>query len=145
MHRGCRIRLPRWASTEFVGGEVGKGYINLVADGRHDRESRRGDRGHDDFFVERPEIFLAATPTGDDDDIRRVDLIGQFDRSHDLQMCAGALNPGRDDQDSSTAPTAADNLKQVTNRRAGRAADDDDATRIAWQWSLSRWFKQTLL
>ena len=52
-----------------VGGEVTEGEIRFVTDARDDGHMRIGNRTHDAFIVECPQVFDGTAAAGDDDDI----------------------------------------------------------------------------
>ena len=54
--RGCAL----------VGDEIGDGEIRFMSDAAHDGNRTSVDRARDDFFVEFPQVFDAATPTTED-------------------------------------------------------------------------------
>ena len=83
-----------------VGGEVGEGDVDLVADGRDDRDAGAGDGPRHGLLVEGPEVLEAAAAAGDDDDVGPGDAVGQRQRRDDLAVGALALDAGRRDRGS---------------------------------------------
>ena len=128
-----------------VGGQVGEGHVDLVADGRDHRQPRSDDGADDDFFIERPEVFHAAAAASDDDHVDTGDLVGQRQRGRHFQVGAGTLHAGRGDQHSGAAPAAADDLQHVAHGRAGRARDDHDPAGEAGQRPLAGRVEQSFL
>ena len=81
-----------------VGGQVGEGHVDLVADGRDDRHAGAGDGPRHGLLVEGPEVLEAAAAAGDDDDVGAGDPVGQRQRRDDLAIGALALDAGRRDR-----------------------------------------------
>ena len=127
-----------------VGGQVGEGHVDLVADRRDDRDARGGDGPRHDLLVEGPEVFEAAAAAGDDDDVGAGDPVGQRQGRDDLAVGALALDPGRRDEDLGASPAAADDLEEVADGGAGRAGHDHDPAGEPGQRPLSARVEQPL-
>ena len=121
-------KLPGLAGREGppVGGEVGQGDVDLVADGRDDGQAGAGDGPRHDLLVERPEILGRPAAARDDDQVGVRHPVGQDDRGGDLGAGPRPLHPRRRDQDLGGRPPPAGHLEQVADGRPGRAGDDHD-------------------
>ena len=137
---GGHDTLGRFARRERpdVGDQVGERDVDFVADGGDGRNPRRGDRPHDGFFVERPQVFQAAAAAADDEHIGRgLSRFASADAGDDFRRRTVALHAGRDDQHVDAAPAPPQHFEKVAHRRAGRTGDKRDPPRKRRQAALA--------
>jgi len=112
-----------------VGGEVGDGEIDFVADGIDDGDGAGVDGAGDDFLVEGPEVFDAAAAAGRDDGIdageagtggaaEHVEGIGDFPGGSD------ALHADGSDEDVEPWGASSEDIEHVLKGGSGRGSDD---------------------
>ena len=122
-----------------VGGELGQGHVDLVADGGHHRQLRMEDRPRQMLVVERPQVFQAAATAGDQDRIERICrrmfnvfmslgilsrlTIDQGQRPDQRRRCLPALHRRREHADANHRPARPQHRQHIANRRAGRGGD----------------------
>ena len=122
--------LGRFAGGEGsnVGDQVAEGNVDFVTDARDDRDRAGVDRAADDFFVEGPEVFDAASPACDDDHVGGIgESFDGIDGVGDFFRRTGPLDFGRKDHDLQIAPAAVEDLKKVANGCSRGAGDDRNA------------------
>ena len=127
-----------------VGGEIGDGEIDLVADAADD-----GNRGCDDgarqaLVVERPQILERAAAAGEDEHVALGPAAGERERRNDLRGRLCALHGDRIDHDRDGGKAPRKHVQDVAHRGAGGRGDDADAPGQRRQRTLALGGEQAL-
>ena len=142
-----RHQLGRLAGRQRadVGHQVGERHVDLVADGRDDRDPRGEDGADHHLFVERPEVFEAAAAAGDHQAVdRQRQAVGHADGGGDLLGRALALHAGGQDQHVGPAPAAAQDLEEIVDGRPRGAGDQSHPPHQPRQRPLPRRVEEPL-
>ena len=132
-----------------VSGEVGDREIDLVSHGTHHRDRRGGNGAGEDFLVEFPEVLEAPAAAGDDDHIGRFDTRGggvseDLDSLSDFGCGTPALDAHRKNQNLDSALAAVEDLKEISDRRAGGRGNHGDAAGEFREWAFARRVEESL-
>ena len=109
-----------------VGDEVGDGEIDLVADGRDDRDGRAGDGPGHPLLVEGPEVLDRSAAPADDEDVDVGQGAQVVDAGDDLVGRPVALDAGRVDEDVELGEAPLQGPQDVDDGRPGGRGDDAD-------------------
>ena len=112
--------------------------VGFVADCRHNRQFRRGDRAGKIFVVEASQVFDRAAAACKQNQVGSVSMfVEKADAGGDRPRTLRTLHDGRVDQEIQPRVSAAHYLDDVVQHRAGGRRDNTDAVRETRQWSLS--------
>ena len=127
-----------------VGGEIGDGEIDFVADRADHGDRARADRARHGFVVERPQVFERAAAAREQE--RIVAPCGRrgLQRLDDRRRRFFALHRHRYHVDFGEREAARENAQDIAYRRAGGRGDDADAARQFRQRTFLRRIEQTL-
>ncbi len=115
----------------LVGGEVGDGEIDFVADGGDDWDRARGDGAGDGFLVEAPKVFERATTAADDEEVARgvagCGRVGKFaDGAGNLVLGPGTLDADREEDGADPGGAAGEDVEDVLDGGSGGRGDEAD-------------------
>lgn len=126
-----------------VGDKIRDGKIGLVSHGRNHRENAAGDGAGDDFFVERPEIFNAASSATNDEKIDGRVFLKLIDGGSDFLGGAFALD--FDGQQIKPHPGGAtgEDGEHILQSSAGGGGHEADGLGKAWEGPFACGIEET--
>ena len=127
-----------------VGHKVADGEVDLVPNGRDDRQRGVEDRARHHLFVKGPQVLQAAAAAGDEDQVNRrspiansqlssVEFVEQPNGRSDFLRRAIALHAAGRQDDLQRGIAAFDHVQHVANGGARGRGDQADALRVARQ------------
>ena len=111
-----------------VGGEVGEAEVGFVADRRHHRHRRGGDRARQALVVERPQVFQRTAAAGQQDHVVAARRRRALQHRDDLRRGAVALHRHRQHVGLDQREAPRQHAQHVAH---GRAAGRGDHRRCA--------------
>jgi len=134
----------RWGTK--VGDEVADGEIDLVADGGDDGDLAPEDGSNDALVAKRGKILRRPTATTENQDVQRLDLIGEanrgIQRGDKLLGCTLPLDARRKQVHLGDRPAPGEDGSDITQSGAARRSDDADPQRIRGKRLLVRGVEQ---
>jgi hypothetical protein len=114
-----------------VGNEVADGEVDFVADGTDNWEGTGGDGVGENFFVELPEVFEAATTASEDQDIEGELLLGVIvEGGEGLDHFSGgsaALDADGEEDDFGAGAASLEDVEEIAQSGTGGGGDEAEA------------------
>jgi hypothetical protein len=137
LRRLGRRRRPR------IGDKIDKGEVDLMADRRHDRDRRRGDRANERLVVEGSKVIAGAATATEDDHVDGIYPPEGRERSHKRFAGASPLDNGRREEEVGPATPKRD-VSYVVNDGPRTARHDADDPRLFRKGALVLRIKEPL-
>ena len=123
---GDRFRRYRGCRGAQIGGEIGDGEIDFVADAADDRQLAVGDHPCQLLVVEAPQVFQRAAAANQQQHIAFAALVGNLDCAGDRTRGLFALYRHRVEDDPGHRRAAPDHGQGIADGRSAGRGDDAD-------------------
>ena len=125
-----------------VGGEIADGIVDLVADGRDDRDFGRTDGAREGFVIEGPQVLGRAAAASENDDVGLFFAVERPQRLDHLRRGAVSLDEGGIEQDFRQREAPACDVDHIADGGPRRRGNDADGARVFGQRLLARRVEQ---